>query len=96
MDSAMVFFYSLQGVEAYALLLGIGCKLPVNKDILLLSAASLTLKGVMDPVLRVAVKWLGQVMADSLVVHCSHRFVRQLLHHRFLTRLMPETGGDTG
>ncbi|WP_156955216.1 DedA family protein [Polaromonas glacialis] len=94
MDSLMAFLHSLQGVEAYALLLGLlvgsGFGLPVNEDILLLGAAALTLKGVMDPVPLVAVAWLGLVTADSLVLHWGHRFGGQLLRHRFLARLMPE------
>lgn len=94
MDSLMAFLHSLQGVEAYALLLGLlvgsGFGLPVNEDILLLGAAALTLKGVMEPVPLVAVAWLGLVTADSLVLHWGHRFGGQLLLHRFLARLMPE------
>lgn len=94
MDSLMAFLHSLQGVEAYALLLGLlvgsGFGLPVNEDILLLGAAALTLRGVMEPVPLVAVAWLGLVTADSLVLHWGHRFGGQLLRHRFLGRLMPE------
>ena len=90
MDSFMAFLHSLQGVEAYALLLGSGFGLPVNEDILLLGAAALTLKGVIEPVPLVAVAWLGLVTADSLVLHWGHRFGGQLLRHRFLARLMPE------
>lgn len=94
MDSLMAFLHSLQGVEAYALLLGLlvgsGFGLPVNEDILLLGSAALTLKGVMEPVPLVAVAWLGLVTADSLVLHWGHRFGGQLLRHRFLARLMPE------
>lgn len=55
MDSLMAFLHSLQGVEAYALLLGSGFGLPVNEDILLLGVAALTLKGVIEPVPLVAV-----------------------------------------
>lgn len=94
MDSLMSFLQSLQGIEAYALLLallvGSGFGLPVNEDILLLGAAALTLKSVMEPVPLIAVAWLGLVTADSLVLHWGHRFGGQLLRHRFLARLMPE------
>ena len=95
MDSVMAFQQSLQGFEAYALLLGLlvgsGFGLPVNEDILLIGAAALTLKGVMEPLPLVAVAWLGLMAADSLVLHWGHRFGGQLLRHRRLARLMPET-----
>jgi membrane protein DedA with SNARE-associated domain len=94
MDSLMAFLHSLQGWQAYALLLGLlvgsGFGLPVNEDILLLGAAALTLKGVMEPVPLIAVAWLGLVTADSLVLHWGHRFGGHLLRHRFMARLMPE------
>ena len=49
----MEFLQSLQDFEAYALalslLVGSGFGLPVNEDILLIGAAALTLKGVMEP-----------------------------------------------
>lgn len=94
MDSLMAFLHSLQGWQAYALLLGLlvgsGFGLPVNEDILLLGAAALTLKGVMEPMPLIAVAWLGLVTADSLVLHWGHRFGGQLLRHRLLARLMPE------
>ena len=95
MDSVMAFLQSLQGFEAYALLLGLlvgsGFGLPVNEDILLIGAAALTLKGVVEPLPLVAVAWLGLMAADSLVLHWGHRFGGQLLRHRRLARLMPET-----
>ena len=63
MDSVLSFLQSLQGFEAYALLLGLlvgsGFGLPINEDILLIGAAALTLKGVMEPLPLVAVAWLG-------------------------------------
>jgi membrane protein DedA with SNARE-associated domain len=94
MDSVMAFLQSLQGFEAYALLLGLlvgsGFGLPVNEDILLLGAAALTLKGVMEPLPLIGVAWLGLMAADSLVLHWGHRFGGQLLRHRLLARLMPE------
>lgn len=94
MDSLMAFLHSLQGFEAYALLLGLlvgsGFGLPINEDILLLVAAALTLKGVMDPVPLMAVAWLGLIAADSLVLHWGHRFGAQLLRHRFIARFVSE------
>lgn len=90
MDRVIGFFHSLQGVEAYALLLGLlvgsGFGLPVNEDLLLLAAAALTLKGVMAPVPLIVVAWVGLITADSLVLHWGHRFGGQLLRHRFLAR----------
>ena len=86
----MAFLQSLQGIEAYALLLGLlvgsGFGLPVNEDLLLLGAAALTLKGVMEPLPLIAVAWLGLVTADSLVLHWGRRFGPQLWRHRFMAR----------
>ena len=89
----MAFLHSLQGFEAYALLLGVlvgsGFGLPINEDILLLVAAALTLKSVMDPVLLIVVSWFGLLAADTLIFHWGRRFGAQLLDHRFLMRLLP-------
>ena len=89
----MAFLQSLQGLPAYALLLGLlvgsGFGLPINEDILLLAAASLTLKGVMEPVPLIAVAWCGLITADALVFHWGHRFGARLLRHRFIARLVP-------
>jgi membrane protein DedA with SNARE-associated domain len=94
MDSLMGFLLSLQGLQAYALLLavlvGSGFGLPVNEDILLLFAATLTLQGVMEPLPLIAVAWFGLVVADSLVFYWGRRFGAQLLQHRFLARFVPE------
>jgi membrane protein DedA with SNARE-associated domain len=94
MDSVMAFLQSLQGFEAYALLLallvGSGFGLPVNEDILLLAAAALTLKGVMAPLPLIAVAWLGLLAADTLIFHWGHRFGAQLLRHRWFARMLPE------
>ncbi|MDB5884463.1 MAG: putative rane protein, partial [Polaromonas sp.] len=94
MDSLMAFLQSLQGMQAYALLLGLlvgsGFGLPVNEDILLLGAAALTLKGVMEPLPLIGVAWIGLLTADTLVFHWGHRFGGQLLRHRYLSRLVPE------
>lgn len=89
----MEFLQSLQDFEAYALalslLVGSGFGLPVNEDILLIGAAALTLKGVMEPLPLIGVAWLGLIAADTLVLHWGRRFGRQLLRHHRLARLMP-------
>jgi membrane protein DedA with SNARE-associated domain len=94
MDSLLAFLQSLQGFEAYALLLallvGSGFGLPINEDILLLGAAALTLKEVMAPLPLIAVAWLGLLAADTLIFHWGHRFGAQLLRHRWFARLLPE------
>jgi membrane protein DedA with SNARE-associated domain len=93
MQSVMDFLQSLQGVPAYALLFGAlaasGFGLPINEDLLLLVAAALTLKGVMDPLPLVAVAWCGLLCADSLVFYWGHRYGAQLLRHRLAARVLP-------
>jgi len=93
MDSVMAFLQSLQGFPAYALLFGVlaasGFGLPINEDILLLVAAALTLRGVMDPLPLIAVAWCGILVADGLIFHWGHRFGAQLLAHRHLARMVP-------
>ncbi|MDB5931131.1 MAG: putative rane protein [Polaromonas sp.] len=90
----MAFLQSLQGSQAYALLLvllvGSGFGLPVNEDLLLLGAAALTLRGVMEPLPLIAVAWLGLLTADALVLHWGHRFGPQLWRHRFMARLVSQ------
>lgn len=92
-DSLMSSLQSLQGFPAYALLFGLlfgsGFGLPVNEDILLLGAAALTLKGVMEPVPLIAVAWFGVLIADTLIFHWGHRFGARLLRHRLFARLVP-------
>ena len=89
----MAFLQTLQGLPAYALLLGLlvgsGFGLPINEDILLLAAASLTLKGVMEPLPLIAVAWCGLIAADALVFHWGHRFGARLLRHRLFARWVP-------
>lgn len=93
MDSLTAFLQSLQGPPAYALvfaaLAGSGFGLPVNEDLLLMLAAALTLRGVMDPLALVAVAWCGIVLADVLIFHWGHRFGAPLLRHRFAARVLP-------
>jgi membrane protein DedA with SNARE-associated domain len=87
-DSAMAFLQSLQGFPAYALVFGIlvgsGFGLPMNEDILLVTAAALTLSGVMSPWPLVAVAWAGVVIADGLIFHWGRLFGVRLLEHRLL------------
>src|SRR5437868_593055 len=95
MDSLMALLQSLQGFAAYALLFVVlaasGFGLPMNEDILLLGAAALTLRGVMEPVPLIAVAWCGLLIADALIFHWGHRFGARLLRHRVLARVMPQT-----
>lgn len=93
-DSAMAFLQSLQGFPAYALLFALlfscGIGAPINEDILLLAAAALTLKGVMEPVPLMVVAWFGLVLGDALVFHWGHRFGARLLRHRYFARVVSE------
>lgn len=93
MASVMAFLQSLQGLPAYALLFGAlaasGFGLPINEDVLLLAAAALTLRGVMDPLPLIAVAWCGLLFADGLVFHWGHRFGAPMLRHRALARMLP-------
>src|SRR6476661_2739782 len=93
MDSVMAFLQSLQGAPAYALVFAVlaasGFGLPINEDILLMVAAALTLRGVMDPVPLVAVAWCGVLCADMLIFHWGHRFGARLLQHRWAARVLP-------
>src|SRR4051812_39793301 len=93
-DSVMSFLQTLQGVPAYALLFALlfscGIGAPLNEDILLLAAAALTLRGVMEPVPLMVVAWFGLVAGDALVFHWGHRFGTRLLRHRVAARIVPE------
>lgn len=89
----MAFLQSLQGAPAYALVFAVlaasGLGLPINEDILLMVAAALTLRGVMDPVPLVAVAWCGVLCADALIFHWGRRFGARLLQHRWAARVLP-------
>lgn len=93
-DSVMAFLQSLQGVPAYALLFALlfscGIGAPMNEDLVLLAAAALTLKGVMEPVPLMVVAWFGLVAGDALVFHWGHRYGTRLLRHRFAARIVSE------
>jgi membrane protein DedA with SNARE-associated domain len=87
-DSLMASLQSLQGLPAYGLVFGIlvgsGFGLPMNEDLLLVTAAALTLSGVMAPWPLVAVAWLGLLIADGLVFHWGRVFGTRLMEHRWL------------
>lgn len=89
----MAFLQTLQGPPAYALLFAAlaasGFGLPINEDILLMVAAALTLRGVMEPVPLIVVAWCGLMVADGLIFHWGHRFGARLLAHRHLARMVP-------
>jgi membrane protein DedA with SNARE-associated domain len=92
-DSLMASLQSLQGLPAYALVLGIlagsGLGLPMNEDVLLVTAAALTLSGVMEPWPLIAVAWCGLLIADGMVFHWGRVFGARLIEHRLLSRAMP-------
>jgi membrane protein DedA with SNARE-associated domain len=92
MDTVMGFLQSLQGWPAYALLFGAlagsGFGLPINEDVLLLAAATSTLRGIMAPAPLIAVAWCGLLLADGLIFHWGHRFGAPLLRHRAIGRLV--------
>ena len=89
-DSLMASLQSLQGLPAYGLVFGIlvgsGFGLPMNEDLLLVTAAALTLSGVMAPWPLIAVAWLGLLIADGLVFHWGRVFGARLMEHRWLAR----------
>ncbi len=93
MDRLLDALQALQGLPAYALLLGAllssGFGLPVNEDLLLVAAAALTLRGVMEPLPLVATAWVGILAADTLVFHWGRRFGAPLLRHRAAARVLP-------
>ncbi|MBK0393668.1 DedA family protein [Ramlibacter algicola] len=93
MGEVLAFLQSLQGAPAYALvfaaLAASGFGLPVNEDLLVVVAAALTLRGVMDPVLLAVVAWLGVMTADLLVVHWGRLLGTRVLEHPRLARLLP-------
>jgi membrane protein DedA with SNARE-associated domain len=93
LDSLMASLQSLQGFPAYALLFGLlvgsGFGLPVNEDILLLTAAALTVSGLMSPVPLIVVAWCGLLIADGLIFHWGRVFGARVIEHRWLARAMP-------
>jgi membrane protein DedA with SNARE-associated domain len=93
-ESAFAFLQSLQGLPAYALLFALlfscGIGAPINEDILLLAAAALTLKGIMDPVPLMVVAWFGLIAGDALIFHWGHRFGARLLRQRWAARIVSE------
>ncbi|AEG92788.1 DedA family protein [Ramlibacter tataouinensis] len=92
-DQAWTALHTLQGPPAYGLVLGLlvasGFFLPVNEDLLLVAAAALTLKGLMQPPLLVLVAWAGIVTADALVFHWGRVFGARALENRWAARVLP-------
>jgi len=91
-DTALAFLQTLQGFPAYALLFALlfscGIGAPINEDILLVAAAALTLKGIMDPLPLMVVAWFGLIAGDALVFHWGRRFGTRLLAHRWAARVV--------
>lgn len=89
----MAALQSLQGLPAYALVFGIlvasGFGLPMNEEILLVTAAVLTLSGVMAPWPLIAVAWCGLLIADGLIFHWGRVFGARLVEHRWLAHAIP-------
>lgn len=92
-ESALAFLQSLQGLPAYALVFGVlvasGFGLPMNEDVLLVTAAALTLSNVMAPWALIAVAWCGLLIADGLIFQWGRMFGVRLIEHRWLARAIP-------
>jgi membrane protein DedA with SNARE-associated domain len=90
----MASLQSLQGLPAYGLVIGVlvgsGVGLPMNEDILLVTAAALTLSGVMEPWPLIVVAWCGLVIADLMIFHWGRVFGVRLIEHPLLSRAVPE------
>lgn len=85
---------ALQGLPAYALTFGLllacGIGAPMNEDIVLLVAASLTLNQVMEPVPLMVVSWLGLLAGDALIFHWGYRYGARMLKTKWFARVVPE------
>ena len=84
---------ALQGLPAYALTFGLlltcGIGAPMNEDIVLLVAASLTLNHIMEPVPLIVVSWFGLLAGDALIFHWGYRYGARLLQWRWFARIVP-------
>ncbi len=84
---------ALQGLPAYALTFGLllacGIGAPMNEDIVLLVAASLTLNHVMEPVPLMVVAWFGLLAGDGLIFHWGYRYGAKLFRFKWFARLVP-------
>ena len=84
---------ALQGLPAYALTFGLlltcGIGAPMNEDIVLLVAASLTLNHIMEPVPLMVVSWFGLLAGDALIFHWGYRYGARLLQWRWFARIVP-------
>ncbi|MBL7717089.1 MAG: DedA family protein [Bdellovibrionales bacterium] len=91
--------HALQGLPGYSLLfvllVGCGIGLPMNEDILILAAASLTLSGIFDPVTLIVVAGVGVVVGDFLIFHWGRKYGTRLLSTRFGSKIVdPKKFGD--
>ena len=87
MEASLQYLQTLQGLPAYALVLGLlvacGIGAPMNEDIVLLIASALTLTGVMDPLPLMAVGWVGLIAGDALSDGCvAGPILRSSFPHR--------------
>ena len=84
---------ALQGLPAYALtfalLLACGIGAPMNEDIVLLVAASLTLNHVVEPVPLMVVAWFGLLAGDGLIFHWGYRYGAKLFRFKWFARMVP-------
>ena len=84
---------ALQGLPAYALTFGLllacGIGAPMNEDIVLLVAASLTLNHVMEPVPLMVVAWFGLLAGDGLIFHWGYRYGAKLFRFKWFARMVP-------
>lgn len=91
-ESFLALLETLQGPPAYLLLFvvlaGCGVGLPVNEDIVLLTASALTLHGTMEPIPLIATAWCGLLCGDALIFHWGHRFGAKLLEKPFMARIV--------
>lgn len=90
---------ALAGFPGYSLLfvmlVGCGIGLPMNEDILILAAASLTLTGIFEPIPLIIVAGVGVVIGDFLIFHWGRKYGTKLLATRFGSKIVdPKKFGD--
>jgi membrane protein DedA with SNARE-associated domain len=92
MEHWQEYLQALQGLPAYGVVFGLlvacGLGAPMNEDIVLVVASALTLKGVMDPAVLIAISFVGLLVGDGLVFHWGHTFGPRLLQSRFFARIV--------
>lgn len=83
---------ALQGFPSYSLLLlllvGCGIGMPLNEDLLILAAASLTLTGLFDPLVLIVVCIVGVVVGDFLIFHWGRKYGTQLMKTRLGSKIL--------